>query len=115
MSLINTTREFGREGESPEEEQFWMQVLDRYNPTDACFKCGRPLTDDLLVVVSGYDELYDPSEEFKMREIWLHVDCAHDLALRLIEDYLKVKQIRDRKKARKELGLPPHPEDEESD
>jgi hypothetical protein len=88
MSLFHGN-EFEREDE---------QAIDHYKPSDLCFKCARPLNgDDLLVYVSGYDN--EP-------EIWMHVDCAHDLALDLLKDFLAVKRMKDRKKARAELGLP---------
>jgi hypothetical protein len=130
--------EFEREDE--------LEAIDFYRPSDVCFKCAKVLGDDHLVFVHGYDgsPCTDNWDEVTGRwvddrEIWLHVDCAHDLALALIEDYLsarriegraelgfddhdlaltliedylKVKHIRDRKKARIELGLPPDPEDE---
>ena len=91
----------------PEEEDYWLEVLDSYKPTDACFKCGRPLTDDLLVTVDGCDKLNDPSGVFNGPQIWMHVDCAHDLAMDLLEDYLTVKRERDRKELRAKYGLPP--------
>jgi hypothetical protein len=108
--------EFERDALLPEDEQ----AVEYYRPSDICFKCAKVLGDDHLVVVHGYEgsPFKDSWDEVKGRyvnpEIWLHVDCAHDLALALLEDYLKVKRIKSRKSARAELGLPPHPDDVES-
>jgi hypothetical protein len=100
--------EFERDALLPEDEQ----AIEYYRPSDICFKCAKVLGDDHLVVVHGYEgsPFTDSGwDEVKGRyvdpEIWLHVDCAHDLALRLLEDYLEVKHIRDRRKICKAIGL----------
>jgi hypothetical protein len=101
------------------------QAIHYYKPTDFCFKCARPLDgDDFLIIVNGYNDL-PVSDDFSTDsegtfvnkpqyqvEFWLHVDCAHDLALDLLKDYQAVKDVRDRKEARARLGLPPDPEDD---
>jgi hypothetical protein len=101
------------EFERPEE----LEAIDFYRPSDICFKCGGVLDGDkALVYVHGCEgsPCKDSWDEVQGRyvdpEIWMHPDCAHDLALELLKDYLAVKQVRDRKEARKRLGLPPDPE-----
>lgn len=111
MSLF-PANEFERRLQIPEE----AEALDYCKPTDICWKCGGVLDgDDVLVYVHGCEgsPFYpDDWDYFKPSpQIWLHLDCAHDLALELLKDYLIGKEPRDRKEIRAELGLPPLPED----
>jgi hypothetical protein len=71
--------------------------------------CAKVLgADEHLVIAQGYEGSphKDEAEGRHDPAIWMHADCAHDLALSLLKDHLTVKQIRDRKEARRELGLP---------
>jgi hypothetical protein len=101
--------EFERDALLPENEQ----TVEHYRPSDVCFRCAKVLGDEHLVVVSGYEGSphTDSWDEVKGRyidpEIWLHADCARDLAMDLQKDYFAVKQVRDRKEARARLGFPP--------
>src|SRR5262245_44912496 len=119
MSLYDP-KELERDALLPAEA---LDALDYYVPSDICFKCGGVLSgDDVLIYAHGcegspckdsWDEVNKlPSGYGKgwyppRPQIWMHVDCAHDLALSLLKDYLKVKEERDRKEARARLGLPP--------
>jgi hypothetical protein len=114
MGLVNITNEFEGDPLASEEDQaFQEQVLDSYNPPDICFHCGAVLGDDLVVHVIGcgglpiYPEGYDPLKDHQ--QLWLHVQCAHDLALDLLNDFLKAENERKRIQARRRLG----PSDEE--
>src|SRR5262245_44304691 len=91
--------EFERDALLPENDQ----AIDYYKPTDVCFKCGKVLGDEHLVIVQGFDGsgcILGSWDEVKGRwihpEIWLHVDCAHDLALDLIADYVDARQMEGR-------------------
>jgi hypothetical protein len=106
MSLFHPD-EFERAAQIPDE---W--AVDYYRPSDICWKCAKPLTDDFLVCEQGFS-----GSPFKVNwaegpEIWLHVDCAHGLALELLEDYLKFQHIRARKKFQKEFGFDPLDEEQ---
>src|SRR5262249_38597133 len=111
MSLFDT-REFERDIDRPPEEQY----IDLVRPSDTCFKCGGPLTDNVVVRLRGCSPFvyYVNEHDWKNDpQVWLHADLAHDMALDLLREYMEVKEVRDRIAARKKFGLPIDPKDEE--
>jgi hypothetical protein len=102
--------EFERDALLPEGEQ----GIDRYKPSDVCFRCGNVLDgNDYLVTKHGCEGSPLHNDDWYLEDqpqIWLHPDCAHDLALDLLSDYLAAKHIRDRKELRAKFGLPPEDE-----
>src|SRR5262245_49000658 len=79
MALFDV-REFGREGGRYDDHP--AEVL---HPTDRCFVCYQPLGDDTLIYWAGLSDA-------AMHEIWMHVKCAHDLALGLLKDAKRAGQ-----------------------
>lgn len=49
--------------------------------TSRCFHCGEPLTSGVWIMWNGNDE--------KGQQIWMHPECARDLATHLHGDYMK--------------------------
>src|SRR5215831_13051280 len=95
-------------------ERELQRSADDYRPADICFKCGEVLSsDEHLIVVSGiegspfltdaeaYDGLCRPSPQ-----LWLHAQCARDLAMELLKDYFAVTGVSDPyREARARLGF----------
>jgi hypothetical protein len=54
----------------------WDSINEQsLHPGHQCFKCGRILDSDILVYVLGF-----PYSGGSFAQIWLHIDCALQLA-----------------------------------
>jgi hypothetical protein len=101
MSLWNMKEEFEH-----------YDDLDVQRPTDRCFLCGEILGGDLVVEQWGCNDSPDEDTRY-CEQIWLHPECARELALRLLEDYKESKWTEAQRKAHRrrtlrELGIPDH-------
>ena len=80
MALFDL-REFEREEDYGDDGH----PAEIFHPTDRCSVCYQPLGDDTLIYWIGYNDA-------AIHELWMHVRCARDLALELLNDVKEAGQ-----------------------